>query len=423
MNTFLQLVVVLTCSFLISAPFLVQRINETTGISPQDELSYVDTLFRIRAGQWMLHQGDTLAPDTLRELGCRGVSQSALQPTRAVCNGGPSNVVFYNTADIDPPLYHWTVSILSRIPPHLGLTHNIVTAARMLGVLWCSLTMTAIFFLTRRLGGKVLPAAAAALTVLWLSVTNIQFQYVTPHSTGALIGALVALVVVARLSDRAAWWLVTLAGLLASTVKLTNLVVVMAAAAAFLAAYAWPTADGGPRPRRRLWDVLNISATSLLATLAWVVIRGMQRSSTVEPYQWAVVDHLTPAQILTNVAVFVTPWGYGFARGFAVLLSVAVFGVATWLLFRRESAPAQRCLAAGLLAAGLFAPVALVLMNFVVTSYYVQTQGRYGLSLLPLGVALAASQVRHRAVQVTLVVVTLVCVTLAWYQPPILTGS
>jgi len=83
----------------------------------------------------------------------------------------------------------------------------------------------------------------------------------------------------------------------------------------------------------------------------------------------------------------------------------------------------QRCLAVGLLAAGLFAPVALVLMNFVVTSYYVPTQGRYGLSLLPLGVALAASQVRHRAVQVTLVVVTLVCVTLAWYQPPILTGS
>ncbi|WP_407341747.1 hypothetical protein [Pengzhenrongella phosphoraccumulans] len=422
-SPFVQFVIVLGCSLLICAPFLVDRIKDTPGISPQDELSYIDTLVRIQNGQWVLHQGDTLDPETLQELGCRGVTESALIPNAKVCAGSHSDVVFYNTADIDPPVYHWSVAILAHIPFDLGATRNMITAARMLGILWCSLTMTAIFFLARQLGASIVPAAAAGLTVLWLSVTNIQFQYVTPHSTGALVGAVVALVVAARLRDRVGWWLVTLAGLLAATVKLTNLVVVMAAAAAFLAAYAWSTADGGPRPRRRLWDMANIGATSVLATLAWVVVRRLTRSSDVEPYAWAVVDHLTPAQVLENVAAFVQPWGYGVARGFAVMLSVAVFGTATWLVFRRSAPVVHRQLAIGLLAAAVLAPVALTLMNFVVTSYYVPTQGRYGLSLIPLAVALAAAQFRHRALQITLAVLTVTCLWLAWYQPPLLAGS
>jgi hypothetical protein len=422
-NGFVQLVLVMVCSLLVCGPFLVDRIRDNPGISPQDELSYIDTLVRIQDGQWLMRQGDTVDPETLQELGCRGITGSALPPNEEVCEGGPSDVVFYNTADIDPPVYHWTTAVLSRVPYELGLTGNVVTAARMLGILWCTLTMTTIFFLARRLGARVLPAAAAAAAPLWLSVTSAQFQYVTPHSTGVLVGAVVALVVASRLADRVPWWLVSLAGLLAATTKLTNLVVVMASAAAFLAAFAWPPGDGGVRPRRRLWDAVNIVGAAMLASLAWVVIRRLQRSSTVEPYEWAVVDSLTPGMVLENVGAFVFPLASGLTRGFAVLLSVAVFGTAAYLLASARTPAVHRSLAAGVLAAGTLAPVALVIMNFVVTSYYVATQGRYGLSLVPVAVALAASQVRHRWLQVTLAVVTVICLALAWSEPTTLVGS
>lgn len=421
-SPWVQFAIVFVCALLVSAPFLGDRIRDTPGISPQDELSYIDTLVRIQDGQLLMRQGDTLDPETLQELGCRGVDSSALLPDEEVCEGAPSDVEFYNTADIDPPVYHWTVALLSRLPFDMGVTHNMVTAARLLGILWCSLTMTAIFFLARRLGAPIAAAAAASSTVLWLSIVNIQFQYVTPHSTGALVGAVVALVVASRLQDKVGWWLVTLAALLAATVKLTNLVIVMAGVAAFLAAFAWPRTDGA-RPRRRLWDAVNLGGTAIVATLAWVVIRRLSRSNDVEPYAWAVVDHLTVSQVLENVAAFVYPWGTGPARGFAILLSVVVFGVAGWLVISRDTGAVQRNLAIGLVASAVLAPVALVVMNWVVTSYYVPTQGRYGLSLVPLAVALAAAQVRARWLQITVVVVSLVAFWLAWQAVPSLAGS
>lgn len=418
-----QALVVFLCAVAVSGPLLVSRIQDNPGISPQDELSYIDTLVRVQNGQLVMHKGDTIDEETLQELGCRGVSSSALIPDAQVCEGGRSEVLFYNTADIDPPLYHWTVAALSWVPFELGLTSNMITAARLLGVLWCSLTMTMIFFLARRLGARVPAAAVAATTVLWLSATSIQFQYVTPHSTGMLVGAVVSLIVLSRLQGRVGWWWVTAAGLLAATTKLTNLVIVMAAATAFLIAYLWHSPDGEPRPKQRLWDTLNIGLTSVAATGAWVVIRSLSASSDVEPYEWAVVESITPAQVLENVAAFVSPLGFGYARGFAVLLSVAVFGTATWLLFRKDSVPEHRVLAGGVLAAGTLAPVALVLMNFVVTSYYVPTQGRYGLSLLPLGVALASAHLRNRTATIVAVAVTVICLWLAWYEPATLMGS
>ncbi|GEK21660.1 glycosyltransferase family 39 protein [Cellulomonas xylanilytica] len=418
-----QFLIVFACALLVSAPFLGQRIRETPGISPQDELSYIDTLVRIQDGQLLMRQGETLDEETLQELGCRGVDASALVPDVAVCKGtSSSDVEFYNTADIDPPVYHWTVAALSYLPFDVGVTQNMITAARLLGIVWCALTMTLIFFLARRLGAPVAAAAAASSTVLWLSIVNIQFQYVTPHSTGALVGAVVALVVASRLQDKVGWWLVTLAALLAATVKLTNLVIVMAGCAAFLAAFAWHREEG-PRPRRRLWDAVNLGATAVAATLAWVVIRRLTRTSDVEPYPWAVVDSLSLPQVLENLGAFVYPWSTGTARGFAILLAVAVFGVAGWLVLSRDTAAVQRNLAIGLLASAALAPIALVVMNWVVTRYYVPTQGRYGLSLVPLAVALAASQVRARWLQITLVVVSLVAFWLAWQSAPSLAGS
>jgi hypothetical protein len=168
---------------------------------------------------------------------------------------------------------------------------------------------------------------------------------------------------------------------------------------------------------------VNLGGTAVAATLAWVVIRRLSRSSDVEPYAWAVVDHLTATQVLENVAAFTYPWSTGPARGFAILLSIVVFGVAGWLAISRQSGAVHRDLAIGLLASAVLAPVALVVMNWVVTRYYVPTQGRYGLSLIPLAVALAASQVRARWLQITLVVVSAVAFWLAWQAAPSLTGS
>ena len=174
----------------------------------------------------------------------------------------------------------------------------------------------------------------------------------------------------------------------------------MAGCAAFLAAFAWHREEG-PRPRRRLWDAVNLGGTAVAATLVWVVIRRLTRTSDVEPYPWAVVDRLALPQVLENLGAFVYPWSTGTARGFAILLTVAVFGVAGWLVLSRDTAAVQRNLAIGLLASAALAPIALVVMNWVVTRYYVPTQGRYGLSLVPLAVALAASQVRARWLQIT----------------------
>ncbi|UZN01933.1 hypothetical protein [Cellulomonas sp. S1-8] len=420
-----QALLVLVCATVVAAPFLADRIRDTPGISPQDELSYIDTLVRTQDGQLLMRQGATLAPETLQELGCRGVDQSALVPNAKVCAGAPSDIEFYNTADIDPPLYHWTVAALAHVPYGLGLTENMITAARLLGILWCALTMTLVFFLARHLGAPVGAAAAAGLAPLWLSITNIQFQYVTPHSTGALVGAVVAFVVALRLRDRVPWWVVSLAGLLAGTVKLTNLVVVMAGCAAFLVAWLWRTPDGAPRPRRRLLDILNLAGCALAVTLVWVVVRGLLRLNDDEPYEEALVDSLTPAQVLENVGVFMQPLSYGPSRGFAQLLAIAMFGGAVWVAASSSMPLYKRQLAAGLALAGALAPVALVLMNFVVTSYYVPTQGRYGLSLVPLGLALAASLVRpgQRWLQGTILGLSVVCLALAWYQTPSLLGS
>jgi hypothetical protein len=382
----------------LGAPVVAVSADRNPALFVLDEFAYADYLYKIDSGRWVVRHGELSGVPALRRLACRGYTPS-IWNDRPPCDAATFDPATFpnagiNSADIHPPTYFLVTYAGARAVMALGVTDDLIDAGRLFGAVWMAAGLVALWCLVRALGAGPWAAACALALVAAGPMLLQQWYFLTPDAANVLVGALVMLAVVRWERDRAAQaWLIG-AGALAMALKAPNVVVIVAAGL-YLVARGLLASDGSARSRRDyVRATIALVGGAALTSAVWLVTRAALAGPGTSPIERDErVSFLRPAQVLENVARFITPWDREPSSLYplAVLTSYLFDGsllVALVAAGRRDRRYALALAAGAVLIAG---PLLLVAVNFVVRGTYTIIEPRYGSTLVPIQAALAAT--------------------------------
>jgi hypothetical protein len=388
----------------VGAPVVTLSVDRNPALFVLDGFAYADYLYKIDSGQWVVRHGELSGEPALRRLACRGYTPSTWND-RPPCDSATFDPAVFpnagiNSADIHPPTYFLVTYAGARAVMALGVTDDLIDAGRLFGAVWMAAGLVALWCLVRALGAGPWAAACALALVAAGPMLLQQWYFLTPDAANVLVGALVMLAALAWERNGATRaWLVG-AGALAMAIKAPNVVVVVAAGG-YLLVRAFLAEDGGARSRRDyVRAAVALVGGAALASAVWLVTRAALAGPGTSPMERDErVSFLRPAQVLENVARFITPWDREPSSLYplAVLTSYLFVGsllVALVAAGRRDRRFAIALAAGVVLIAG---PLLLVAVNFVVRGTYTIIEPRYGSTLVPIQAALAATYWSGRA--------------------------
>lgn len=368
-----------------------------------DEATYADYLIKIDKGQMWMPRGSLYDQEAMRVILCRGIAHpdetrplivakgdcaARARDPAAFLNGGVS------TSAGHPPTYFLMTYVGAKAVLLTGVTDDLVTAGRMVGVLWMALGLLALAALARELGAS--PAASAlAVVVAGLSPKFVEeWQYLTPDALNLLIGSLTLLAAVRWLRGTAGYWQLVAVGVAGAAIKFPNVLVVLAAAIAIVVAGRTfrPLAE---RLRGAAALVVPLIVTTVAVAAVTAVLAVAGRSSPQDNQQY--VAALNPRHLLVNLDAFIGPLGR--SPELADISSLSFLLILSFLVAAAFSLPAEdvrRSLGAAVLGMFVVGPILLILVVFVAQHQYFAVAERYGFNLLPGAFAIAASYWKSR---------------------------
>jgi hypothetical protein len=383
-------------------PVVALFVDRNPALFVLDEFAYADYLYKIDDGQLVVRHGDLSDERGLRALACRGYTPSTWND-RPPCDAASFDPAVFpnagiNSADIHPPTYFLITYAGARTVMALGLNDDLVDAGRLFGAVWMAAGLVALWCLVRALGAGPVAAACGLALVAAGPMLLQQWHFLTPDAANVLVGSLVMLAALRWERGGAGRAVLIGAGALAMAVKAPNVVVVVAAALYLLVRAALARRhpdDSSPRsPREYVMAAVALAGGAALASTVWLVTRAALAGPGLSPMERDErVSVLRPAQILENVARFITPWDREPSSLYplAVLTSYLLVGsvlVALFSLKRRDRRYAIALATGVVLVAG---PLLLVGVNFAVRGTYTIIEPRYGSTLVPILCALAAT--------------------------------
>lgn len=419
-----------TRPFLISALVVVlgafslnfAHVQVHTELSPVDELQHIDYLYKAPT---VVHSGERVGQEAMHEQACRTLPS---WPTDLPCT---DDAVYdpddfqekgTNSAAIYTPFYYTvTRAIATPLQAVTGMD-SLVTAGRMVGGLWLAGGLVMTLLVARRLGAHPYPAAALLLAAASAPTVLTSSASITPDAAALLAGAsLVWSVLWWRESPRRRWWLPTLLSAGAVALKALNILVVVLVALfillrAVVGAVSRRRADRDDDPAPTMGQsLLCISAMSVVA-LAGAVGYIMFTSATAVASSEGVsmADRIRATtfplqQTIEHIGVFLDVFynaGWWNTIGWVGELTQSLVGLFTFggvfaaaMVVRRLSRDA-RLLAVALLVVGLVGAPMIIVFSYLSQGMFVPIPGRYGLTLIPVGVALASSVITGRVARV-----------------------
>jgi len=417
------------------------HIARYTELSPIDELRHLD--YAMRASSF--HQprlGDLLSQPAMREEACRGIDR-VIEWTDPPCDSKVFDPVRfrddgYQTASPHPPTYYLGAGWFARAAKALGLSNSFVDPARVFSALLSAAGLMAAFAAGRMARVRAAPLLAALTFVPAMPAALHAASTVNPDSSAILVGSLVMLLGLAWERGRLPLWTVAVAGVIAGGTKVTSLLAVAVMAGLFLvrarpvtlartfrarrqaakagatdSAPLYPEADDDVSPRRPLEyavALLVIAGSALVVSGLWIAFDRMR--ATIDPIlvpqnQFLASDGIPSPFIVfapSNVFSWLPPWnGYDpvrFTSPYVLdvrMLMVYVFAGAVLMaalrVTRRET---LTVFAFGCVIAALIGGPTFVLMNVGISHVLAGPEARYGLSLVPFIVAIAASFARNK---------------------------
>ncbi len=459
------------------APLVAAEVHTHPGVSPVDESPYIDYLYRVHEGRILLPHGQLMGDEAMREITCRGIQNgwAGLWPVGAGCMTPPFDYtrvpdIGLNSADIYPPTYFVLTDLGARVLMGVGVTDNLVDAARMMGAVWMAWALVVIYLLARELGARrsssLLAMAVAGANPLLLN----YWFHVTPDAGSVLLGGLVVLAAVRWDRGRIGLHWLVIASLAAVSVKSVNVLAVMLVGAYFLVRLAvrivndrrGSTASGelqplGPRdpnatndladvrpenvdrttppstppstnaartrlPRELIGLVASIG-TVLAAMAGWLLLRAaISTAGVVTRFD---VRNATQAWfrftwVKNNLFAFLKWQDLGQPRApllFLVASAALVVGAIVVVLTHRRGSRVWSVAVATLVATFVGPPTIVMITVFTQRAYVASVQ-RYGLSIVAASLALTAVACRPRWAQALLgiLALALLVVSLAWLR-------
>lgn len=387
-------------------------------LSPVDELQHIDYLYKAPA---VVHSGEKVGQDAMNEQACRGLLTWA-DPVACTPSAPYDTDDFQesgsNTAAIYTPLYYSITKVVAAPLQWLGVD-SLVTAARLVGGLWLAGGLVMSLLAARRLGAH--PYVATALLLATASVPTVLYPAatITPDAA-ALLGGAALVWSVLWWEDRPArrWWLPALLATVVVAFKALNIVVVVLVALyVLLRAVVGEvrrrrgTADAddpAPRPAQAALAIAAMSVLALACAVGYIVYTGataVAATDGVAMTERTRADSFPLAPTVEHVGVFLQvfydagSWNTLGSVGVVNqrLLGYLVLGLTlAAALVARAVGARLRLLATSLLVVGLVGAPLIIVFSYVAQGIVVPIPGRYALSLIPAGVAVAAATVRDR---------------------------
>ena len=360
------------------------------GLSPVDELSYVDALDKATRGE-LSNKGDKLDSYTRQVAICRGVIAWS-EPNDSACGLPQPDASIplngYSAADIHPPTYFFSTAAVAKVVRLTGVTDDLLISGRLAGALWLTLGMLTMVGLGRAWGAgwlvPVLTAVATGASPLLVSVSG----YLTPDGMGLLVGAGVLLAVTRWQRGRLPTVLLLLAAVSPAFVKVPFVLAPLFGALLLLVAGL-----AGQTPWRRvvLGGTILVGGAGAGAVL-WQLMRnalavGVPAAHDGVPYP---VAFSTFAEYV-GYYLETIPVTSGAPLPLPPLLGVAVLPLA-WLLLvaalggvltrRRDDPLLPVCWAA--MGGMVLGSIVLSMIVLVASGTFLMGLPRYGIALLPL---------------------------------------
>lgn len=403
-------------------------------ISPIDELQHIDYLDKASRGE-IVARGDRVGELAMRAEACRGIDAPIGLPAcdAEVLRPSEFQEAGFNTAYIHPPGYYATSGVLARIGEALPVIDDLVTAGRLTGGLWLALACAVLWVAMGELGAS--RAARAALVVLVLASPTVLHSSATinPDATALLVGS--GMLIAVLRWERGRWPAAAPCAVaaIAILIKSTHVAAVGAAilyvAARHLSSWwesrqpteggeSQATAGSGVDLRTAYSDrssslvvvrfVGSLVGAVLIASVAWVAVQGSIAklpNEAIPMVQRLEVDTLEPLDVVGELGATVSPLQAPYVPGLlrsssvltaaetvnAAFLAAVVIGAVYGAVKSRHRSLAVAALVAMAAAGPLF-----VFVNFAFVGTFVEIPPRYGLSILPFGLAAAAVALERR---------------------------
>jgi hypothetical protein len=416
-----------------SVAFVTVHVESYPRLSPIDELSHLDYMFR---SPTVLAPGDKVEQHAMYEQACRGVDAEGFDPVLCDRRHRYDADVYqekgFNTAATNTPIFYTATRAVAEAIKAVTPTGSLFVTGRLASGVWLALGLVLTYVAGRRAGIRpapllsVLAMLPASPAVLYPSAT------VTPDSMGLLVGALVVLAALAWESrpDRLRTALLVLVCALAPLIKLTNIVVVAAlvlylalnrrqqSRAGAAAEAEPPTADGdgppstvaaGPSTSRRWTTATLAGGAAVLAGAAWTVISNSRNHAdpddvpdmavrfavTEFPWNGMLDSAFVMVQPLSSPWVAVGTPSLLFST--TTIVSLVLFaGTMAAALFSSAS-PRATAAARAVLVAAIVVSLGLVTMGYVTASQYFPLPPRYGQALVPAMVLVTSALLRTRS--------------------------
>lgn len=382
-------------------PVVALSVDRNPALFVLDEFAYADYLYKIDDGRLLVRHGELSGQRGLRALACRGYTPSTWNDRPPCDAAGFDPAVFpnagINSADIHPPTYFLITYAGARAVMALGFTDDLIDAGRLFGAVWMAAGLLALWCLVRALGAGARAAACGLALVAAGPMLLQQWHFLTPDAANVLVGSLVMLAALRWEGGGSRAWLAG-AGALAMAVKAPNVVVVVAAGLYLVARAALarrhPDDTSARSPREYALAAATLLGGAALTSAVWLVTRAVLAGPGTSPMERDErVSILRPAQIIENVARFITPWDREPSSLYplAVLTSYLFVGSLLVALIALKTRERRYVLAMATGVVLIAGPLLLVGVNFGVRGTYTIIEPRYGSTLVPIQCALAAT--------------------------------
>ncbi|WP_206745583.1 glycosyltransferase family 39 protein [Jatrophihabitans sp. GAS493] len=430
----------------VAAALVVTSVHRSPGLSPFDETTHIDYVWRISHGE-IPAKGGVLAPALRGEAACHGMAIKivtwppcnlrVVPPASAFPAGGQD----YNFGH--PPLYYLITGYLARLGAAIyGGSGHFITMARLVGVGWLGGAMFVLYLALRRFRVPLLVAIAGGLLLATSPSVIYASSTVTNDAAAPLCGAVALYFMAQALVDRKVRPIpLFVAAALVTATKVINALPFLAMGAMFavMAVVAWrnehrdkPNVEAERKPnleaesrgaqaRTYLMGVIAIGLGVLVVYKGWAIFQsGRGQADWINPIkgvsgrpisglpfdEWGSTlfsgfpptnEYFLPVVLNGKLMVL---W----MRAFILVTGAATLGLV--FIFRRGDYRWQ--LGATLIGGLLAFPIIVQIQVFLDSRlYFPVVLARYGLSLVPWCVAAVAIIAAWRPFTRTFIVFTL----------------
>jgi hypothetical protein len=392
---------------------IVLYIRAFPEFSPVDEFQHFDYMIKASRGE-VVRTGDHVGLEAMHEEACRGLpgasfpscNSTQLKPADFQEEG-------FNTAYIHPPVYYFITGIVAKGFRALLGINSLLTAGRLVGILWLGGALYLMWLICNELAIPLGPRLVSFGLMITSPATLDAMTKVNPDAASYLAGASILYATLLWERKKIAGWVVALIGVIIVLIKVTNLLGVgLVFAYILIRSLADPKEEKPHRRDRRNAVILGVavSAVSLAAVLAWVVIQARRATMNLQQIPMNErfhIDSLSPGKAISQLSQLVTPIQFTYIPPFMQKNTVlTLIHLVNWLvlgtciglatLSRRRSR--WEAIAVGALAIMFLGGPLLTMTNYLFARVFFVIPPRYGLSLIPALFILFAASLQKKPI-------------------------